>query len=288
MNWIFFSLLYAIFNAIYVNYNAKYHFNGYVLGIVRGFGISFLLFPLIFTTNLNLSFDMFLVLVLQGVLIGFYDSHIFFASSLYGGHTTYGFMSLSVIVTLLLWWSIRFNDLEELLNEGNRILTLCLIVSAITVSYWQMMKVHIKKQAEAYLYPLVFALALMSIATRYIALYSTNIYDGIIYYLTISCFISGIYNLIMYLIFVVYRKPKTKIKAITFKPMFWLVIFSMILIASKSIALREANNPSYVVALLLLSPIIADIIKYKRINLNYNALVFLCFIVLLILFSKNN
>ncbi len=288
MDWILFSFIYAIFNAIYVNYNEKHHFNGYVLGIVRGFGISFLLFPLIFTTNMNLSLNMFLILVFQGVLIGFYDSHIFFASSIYGGHTTSGFMSLSVIITLILWWSIRFNDLEELLNEEHRILSLCLIVAGITISYWQMMKVHIVKKAESYLYSSVFALAFMSITTRYIALFNTNIYDGIIYYLVVSCFVSGVYNYIMYLIDLFYLKSQNKTKNIPFISQIWVVIFSMILIAAKSIALREAYNPCYVVALLLISPLLADLIKYKRINLNYNTFIFLSFLVLLILFSTNN
>ncbi len=287
MDWIFFSFIYALFNAIYVNYNEKYHFNGYALGIVRGLGISFLLFPLIFTTNMDLSFNMFLVLVLQGILIGFYDSHIFFASSLFGGHTTSGFMSLSVIITLILWWCVRFNDLEELLNDGNRVLTLCFIVTGITVSYWQMMKVHIKNRTEVYLYPTVFALSLMSITTRYIAIYNTNLYDGLIYYLTISCFISGIYNYIMYLIDLSIRMPKREMKTIPLGSMFWVVIFSMTLIGAKTIALREAQNPCYVVALLLISPILADIIKYRRIKLNYNALIFLTFLLLLILFSND-
>ena len=44
----------------------------------------------------------------------------------------------------------------------------------------------------------------------------------------------------------------------------WLIIFSTILIAAKTIALREAENPAYVIAMLLLSPIIIDIFKTKQ------------------------
>ena len=49
MTWILLSLLYAVTNAVYTTYNETRNFNGYVLGIWRGFGISLLVAQLLFT-----------------------------------------------------------------------------------------------------------------------------------------------------------------------------------------------------------------------------------------------
>ena len=78
MEWILLSLLYAVTNAMYMTFNGKHHFNGYVLGVWRGFGISLLVSPLLFTVPLDIAADYFLILVMQGIMIGIYDSHFIF------------------------------------------------------------------------------------------------------------------------------------------------------------------------------------------------------------------
>lgn len=284
MAWVIYSLIYAIFNAIYLGYNSKYHYNAYFLGIIRGFGISLISLPFLFTTNLNIDVEQLILLIIQGILIGFYDSHIFFASSRYGVHSTSGFLATSVLVTLICWWIIEFNDLKQLLFEKVKFISICFILSGISISYWAMMNVHINSKAEKYLYPAVFALAFMSISTRYITLYTKNIHDGIIHYLVVSCFISGIYNFFCY---IKYNKKtiKNKRKNIKIFSLIWLIIFSTILITAKSMALRLAFNPSYVVAMLLISPIFADLLNNKKFKINDNCIIFFTFILLLILFS---
>lgn len=80
MTWILLSLLYAVTNAVYTTYNETRNFNGYVLGIWRGFGISLLVAPLLFTVPPVTSASYYLILIIQGLMIGIYDSHLFFAS----------------------------------------------------------------------------------------------------------------------------------------------------------------------------------------------------------------
>lgn len=286
MNWVLFSLVYAIFNAIYLNYNAKHHFNGYVLGMIRGFGVFLIALPFVLVYDFNLKTHYLFILILQGVMIGIYDSHIFFSSSKYGGHSTSGFMALSVIVTLICWWGISFVDLENLLKYKERLISFCFIIMGLTVSYWQMMKVHINSKAEKYLYPAVFSLSIMSILTRYIAIHGKNPLEGIVLYLTVSCFVSGLYNLVMYLFsYIKNKKSPYNASVYSFGAIIWLVLFSFILITAKTLALRTAHNPTFVVAMLLLSPIFADIIKNKTINIDFEGIVFLIFIMLLIVYS---
>lgn len=144
-----------------------------------------------------------------------------------------------------------------------------------------MMRVHLNNQAEKYLYPATFALALMSIATRYIALSGGSAYAGVVYYLTVSCFVSGCYNAIMFI------KEKTptqisKIKLLTAPVAHWqgawLILFSAALITSKTLALRLAANPGYVVAVLMLSPLFSEVIKARQIKMTPPTVVMLCFL----------
>lgn len=324
MAWILLSLLYAVTNAVYVTFNGKHHFNGYVLGIWRGFGISLLVSPLLFTVPLDMPVDYFLILVMQGIMIGIYDSHLFFATSRYGAHASSGFMATTVWVTALLWWSIDFEELRRLLDEPVKLITLGFILCGFSVSYWQMMKVHVSLKAERYLYPAVFALALMSIATRYIALNGGSAYAGVVYYLTVACFVSGIYNLVGFCASgtcndgaaagservplrtdcdkrdeLVSPSPlpppprgrrwlrcKMELLSAPLKHWngAWLVLFSTVLIGAKTLALRLADNPAYVVAMLLLSPMFAEVIQTHRLKLTpYSVLVVLFLTALLLL-----
>ncbi len=282
MNWIILSLIYAVTNAIYTEFNSRHNYNAYVLGIWRGFGISLVISPLLFTVPLDIPADYFLILVLQGVMIGIYDSRLFFASGRWGSHTGSGFMATTVWITILLWWSIDIAELKRLLHTPEKLITLAFIVCGFSVSYWQMMKVHVSPAAEKYLYPAVFALALMSIATRYIALNGGSAYAGVVYYLTIACFTSGIYNTIMYL---THRpqKQNRKQSKIPARQGIWLVAFSTILIGAKTLALRFADNPGYVVAMLLLSPMIADVIRTERFRPSPSAELVIIFLILLII-----
>ena len=80
MTWILLSLLYAVTNAVYTTYNETRNFNGYVLGIWRVFVISLLVAPWLCTLPPFSSSSYYLILVIQGLMIGCYDSHLFFAS----------------------------------------------------------------------------------------------------------------------------------------------------------------------------------------------------------------
>ena len=278
--WILLSLIYAFTNAFYTNYNNKRRYNGYVLGMWRGFGVSFCISPLLLTIPLNISFDYLFILIFQGILIGLYDSHIFFASARYGANSGSGFMATSLLITVFLWWALEINEWQTLLKNPPYLITLLLVLSAYSVSYWNMMRVKVNKRAEAYLYPAVFALSFMSIATRYIAIHGGTMYNGIVYYLTIACFVSGIYNLICYL---QYKKNIPPLAYPTLKDGTHLIILSTILIAAKTAAMRLCENPGYVVAILLTSPILTYIIQYRQLNITPALLINISLLILLLI-----
>ena len=104
MLWIIDGLIYGFFTALYTLVNQHYKFNGYLLGIWRGFGISFFFLPFLFFLPVPDDAYYYFLLIFQGFLIGVYDSHLFFASADYGAGPTSRVMALSALITTIFWW----------------------------------------------------------------------------------------------------------------------------------------------------------------------------------------
>lgn len=259
MIWVIDGLVYGFFTAIYTLFNQHFKLNGYLLGIWRGFGISFAFMPFLYFFPVPTSAYYWFLLVFQGVLIGIYDSHLFFSSARFGAGPTSRFMAITALVTTFLWWMITPHEFEQLLKNGTVFMSLILVLFGFTVSYWQMVQSPVSQKVVKYMLPAVFALAGMSIATKAIAVHSqSGVWGAVIYYLVVATFVSGCYNLFFYL-----KTQKPAAKAFfgavfdkkTVKPGIYMVAFSAALITAKTLALRVAPNPGYVTALLLVAPI---------------------------------
>lgn len=250
--------------------------NGYLLGIWRGFGIAAIFFPFTFLFPLPQNFYYWGLLILQGWLIGFYDSHLFFASARYGAGPTSRVMAVTVLITTIIWWLMTPHEFDKILANKTVFSLLIFILLGFTVSYWLMLKDSITKEITFYMAPVILALAFMSVITKDIAIHSSSSWSGIIYYLTVSTFVSGVYNSYLFV-----KKEKLDIKgyvrqvfsAPTRAAGLYIVGFSAALIMAKTIALRVAPNPGYVTALLLTSPFFVLIMnKYNRIPDDFSLL----------------
>ena len=98
--------------------------------------------------------------------------------------------------------------------------------------------------------------AAMCVMTKYIAMGTRTLWQALTYYLTVSTFISGCYNLFWFLLSI---PAQPTLSALFSKRMLkigiLLVMFSILLIIAKTMALRLAVNPGYVAALLLVVPL---------------------------------
>ena len=146
------------------------------------------------------------------------------------------------------------------------------------------MRVHINHEAEKYLYPAVFALSLMSIATKYIAVQGGHAYVGVSYYLSIACLVSGIYSLFQF------RKHirKHRRRLLLSAPLqqgngLRLIFLSIVLITAKTLALRIAANPGYVMVILLLSPLFGTILSTRTVTIPRTAYPMLFFLILFLI-----
>lgn len=261
MLWVINGLVYGFFTAIYMLFNQHYKLNGYVLGIWRGFGICLLFLPLLFFTTIPTAPRYWFLLILQGICIGIYDSRIFFASAKYGAGPTSRFMAVSVLLTTFGWWFLTPQKFLLLLSQGNLLVTIMLVLCGFSFCYWQMLKSEVSQQTAIYTLPAVLALTAMSIITKYIATEGQSLQQGLTYYLTVSTFVSGIYNLTGYI------KQHRKYPIISPKMLkigAFLIIFSSILIIAKTMALRTAPNPGYVTALLLVAPLFIYLLNIQQ------------------------
>lgn len=266
MLWVVNGLIYGFFTAIYMLFNQHYKINGYILGIWRGFGIFALFLPLLFLYPVPRDWHYWLLLIVQGLCIGIYDSHIFFASAKFGAGPTSRFMTVTVLLTTFAWWLLTPQKFLSLLSKGDIVITLVLILCGFSFCYWQMFEEKVSKAVAVYTLPAVMALSVMSIITKYIATEAHSLGQGLTYYLTVSTFVSGLYNLCLY-----YQSEKKKttnaddkiISQKTLKSGILLIGFSSVLIVAKTMALRIAPNPGYVTALLLVAPLFIYVLNYR-------------------------
>lgn len=247
-------------------FNQHYKINGYILGIWRGFGICLLFLPLLPFQPVPFDWHYWLLLVVQGICIGIYDSHIFFASAKFGAGPTSRFMAVTVLLTTFAWWLLTPQKFLLLLNHGDLVVTLILILSGFSFCYWQMFESEVSYKVALYTFPAVSALAIMSIITKYIATEAHSLGQGLTYYLTVSTFVSGVYNAAWYWYTsqaIPHKWHKVVARKII-KSGILLVMFSSMLIVAKTMALRIAPNPGYVTALLLIAPLFIYALNQKN------------------------
>ncbi len=296
MLWIINGLVYGFFMALYTLVNQRHKFNGYVLGVWRGFGISLIFLPFLFLVPLQTDVKNWTLLLIQGLLIGIYDSHIFFSSARYGAPVTSKLLVLSVLVTTLMWWAITPELFLKLAEQENVFITLLLTIFGFCVCYWYMLKSRITQNAFWYMIPAVLSLAGMSVATKEIATMGQDVWANILYYLVVSTFVSGVYNYILLIKnkhgnFVLIKNMIFNKEVV--KVGIYIISFSAALIAAKTMAMRLAPNPGYVVTLLLTAPIFVYLLEGNKKASSISekagfAMLFFLFLIMMLLVNNFN
>ncbi len=295
MVWIINGLIYGFFTALYTLVNQHYKLNGYLLGIWRGLGISLFFFPFIFFFPVPQSAYYWFLLIIQGWMIGFYDSHLFTASATYGAGPTSRVMALTAVITTVMWWALTPDEFIQLFDDGTVFITLILILFGFTVSYWQMQKSPVSKALLKYMIPVMLALGGMSVITKDIAIHGSDVWMSVTYYLVVVTFVSGVYNTYFY---ISREKPGFRgffanvFSKEAVKAGLYIISFSAALITAKTVAMRVAPNPGYVAALLLTSPIFVFMLnRYNKVPDNVSVKAgfsMLFFLIMLLLLVNGN
>ena len=175
-------------------------------------------------------------------------------------------------------------------------ITLILTIFGFCVCYWYMLKSKITQNAFWYMMPAVLSLAGMSVATKEIATMGQDVWANILYYLVVSTFVSGVYNYVFLI------KDKHYNFALIGKMIFnnevvkvgvYIVSFSAALIAAKTMAMRLAPNPGYVVTLLLTAPIFVFLLEGSKKASSVSekagfAMLFFLFLIMMLLVNNFN
>ena len=155
MLWIIDGLIYGFFTAVYTIFNQHYKLNAYLLGMWRGWGIAFCFAPFLYFLGFPSSAYYWFLLIMQGLMIAVYDSHLFFASARYGAGPTSRVMALTAMVTTLFWWFLTPESFLKLLDNGTLVITIILLLFGFTVCYWQMIKSPVSQELVNYMIPAI-------------------------------------------------------------------------------------------------------------------------------------
>ena len=139
MVWIISGLFYGLFMSFYTYINQNNKINGYVLGLWRGFGVCFACFPLMLITPQEWDIVYLFMLVLQGIMTGYYDSHIFFASARFGAAGTSRMLVFSILISMVLWWLIHPSVFLRLWDKPFILLGILVAVACAIICYWRML-----------------------------------------------------------------------------------------------------------------------------------------------------
>lgn len=257
MTWVITGLFYGLFMSFYTYINQKYKLNGYILGMWRGFGIMLVTFPIIFVEPFYFDPIYFILLTVQGLFIGYFDSRVFMASARFGAGGTSRTLVFSIVISTILWWILHPADFLVLWQRPWILLGIIAALSGTIISYLFITKDPFSKQLIKFMMPAVVVWSLMSTVNKEIML-RHQLETGIGYYLVYSMFISGLYNLYIYVS--QGRMTKNRVLKEVFAPKvvqasFMLILFSIALIIAKSISLAYTPNTGYVNALSLTSPL---------------------------------
>ncbi|MBO7332101.1 MAG: hypothetical protein J6U64_00355 [Alphaproteobacteria bacterium] len=259
MLWVFSGIFYGFFMSLYTFINQKYKINGYVLGMWRGFGVAIISLPVFFLVPFEKNSVFYILLTLQGILTGLYDSSLFMATAKYGTRPTSKMLVFSVPLSLILTWVIRKGSFFVVWNKPVHFFIVILSVVGFMICYYKMLRKRVRKSLVFSIFPAVVAWSVMSSLTYEIMNYD-NIAIGLIYYLTVAMLVSGIYNLFFYIWteqgYLTWEYIKRDIfseRVMTVGLL--LILFSSVLIIAKGIALAFAPNTAYVTMLSLTFPL---------------------------------
>ena len=257
MVWVICGLFYGLFMSFYTYINQNNKVNGYVLGLWRGLGVAFVCFPLVLITPFQWDVPFFVMLVLQGIMVGYYDSHIFFSSAKFGAAGTSRILVFSILISMALWWGMHPEVFLKIWHRPIVFGGILLSVSGVILSYTFMLKTSLTKQLVRFMMPAVVVLSLMSTVTQMIMQRHT-LFEGLVYYLFYVTLISGFYNLYFYIKTQTPTFRSAIIDIFNQRVMYiglLVVLFSALLIISKGIALNGTPNTGYINALSLTSPL---------------------------------
>lgn len=252
--WWIASFISSLFTAMYIYSSQVFKMPASLFMLYRGLGAGILMLPFIpcFPPIQNPYFYVFVIM--QGLLCSYYDNRFFHAVGRFGAEMTSAIQPLSIGVTFIFWLLIFPHQMVELAHTPLRSSGIVLCLAGITASVLQLRKSKVGFQAFLYMLPCLFMTTMSDVLNKQSMHFGAeSLSSAVFYYIMIMSMIMGISNLWAYLRYykaeLIWKKKNLQCGLI-------MVVLALMSLAAKNVAMAEAQNPSYVAAIIYTYPML--------------------------------
>ena len=252
--WWIAALLSSLFTALYIYSSQIFKMPASLFMVYRGLGAGLVMLPFIPFFPVIHDPYFYVFVVAQGLWAAYLDNRFFHAVSKFGAEMASAIQPLSIGVTFIFWLIIYPHQIIDLSRDPLRFLGIVLCLIGITITVLQLRKSKVGFRAFLYLLPCLFMTTGSDILNKQAMHFGTeNLTSAVFYYIMIMSIIMGITNLWAYL-----RLYKTSLiwKKKNIKNGVILVIWAIISLATKNVAMAKTFNPSYVAAIIYTYPML--------------------------------
>lgn len=252
--WWIAALVSSIFTALYIYSSQIYKMPASLFMVYRGLGAGLLMLPFIPFFPMIHNPYFYLFVVIQGLWCAYLDNRFFQAVNRFGAEMTSAIQPLSIGVTFLFWIMIYPQQIMVYLQHPLQLGGIILCLVGVTISVLQLRKSKIGFQAFLYLIPCLFMTTGSDILNKQSMHFGTeNLSSAVFYYILIMSVIMGVANLWAYL-----RLYKASL--IWQRKNLWcgfvMVVWALLSLAAKNVAMAKTFNPSYVAAIIYTYPML--------------------------------
>lgn len=249
--WFLFAFLGSWIDAFYYLCNQKSRLTTDVFIIYRGFIPALIATPLMLFYHYAFSWEFYLIVLFQGLVISYMDRKYFEAFHKFGAENVNSIQPLTVIITFILWLLIEPQIVLIYLSNPCRSMVIVLSIGAIVFSVIKYRHHATGLNCFKYVFPLLILSSIMDMSNKVIMNYAdSHLIVASIYRVALTGWIIGFVNLFN-------NRKKAEINLCIFRPenlykgsFIFLLVLSMVIL---NLSMYYTLHPAYCTAVLYLS-----------------------------------
>lgn len=252
--WWIAALLSSLFTAFYIYSSQIYKMPPSLFMVYRGIGAGLVMLPFVPFFPIIHEPYFYVFVAAQGFWASYLDNRFFHAVRKFGAEMTSAIQPLSIGVTFLFWAIIYPQHIIDLSHNPLRFAGIILCLIGITITVLQLRKSKIGFRAFVFLIPCLVMTTGSDILNKMAMHFGAeDLKSAVFYYILLMSWIMGFTNLWAYL-----QTYKTSLiwKKKNLKHGVVLVIWAILSLATKNVAMAKTFNPSYVAAIIYTYPML--------------------------------
>ena len=251
--WAIFAVVVGILNAIYYICNQNSKLNSTLFMLYRGFITALFVVPALFFFPPNFQWQYFLIVIMQGFAISYFDLKYFQAFQKYGAETVCSIRPLIVLLTFMAWLIIKPYMIEYYMGMPLR--SIFIILSIITIVYATIKYCYqpVGMKCLVDVFPILVISTINDIFNKILMHYTNdNLFAGSLWRVFIDGCVIGLVN-----IYIV-RRHNIKLREVINPDNIkkgMVVLFLALSMIGYSLSFYYAENPAYTSAIVYASVI---------------------------------